>query len=114
MPLFVRLDLGPIKTGRLVVARGGAELDELFVLFQGQRFPRQLRGRDALDRRVKGQQELKHGPVAVSKRVEGRRIDAEGSQMLLDKAVMFRFVSGLSRQRQFDVDLRSQTVAGAT
>src|SRR5262245_51209953 len=107
MPLFVRLDLRAIKTGRLVVARGGAELDELLVFFQGQRFPRELRSSNALDRRAKGEQELKHGPVSLSKRIEGRHINAEGSQMLLDKPVMFRFVSGLSRQREFDVDLRS-------
>src|SRR5262245_54531125 len=63
VPLFVGLNLLPIKLRGRMISSSFAKFDELLVLFQSERLPSKLSGADALDRGFEAGQQLKHRSI---------------------------------------------------
>src|SRR5262245_56960812 len=105
VPLLVRLNLFSIEFRRGMITGRFAEFNKLLVLLQCKRLARELSCSDALNRGLKSGEQLEHWAIPARRRIESGEVYSLSCQMLLDQAIVLRFITDLPRQSQFDLRL---------
>src|SRR5580698_5657900 len=103
MMALVRLDDVAIKRRRDFIAPAHAEPNEFLVANDRESLARELPRRHSLDRRAERREVFEHRRARA--RVESAHVDSELTETFRDETIVLRFVAGLPRKRELDVDL---------